>query len=165
MEKWYLAHCRPREEERAQQNLNNQGVEAYYPHVEIEKLVRGKRVQRIEALFPGYIFLRTDLEITSSATIGSTRGIRTLVRFGTYPCEVPGQLVYELMARADSDELRGVMSTLPKTGDKVVISQGPFRGLEAIYQEPDGEQRAILLLTLLHKETKASIANTDYQAS
>ncbi|WP_116475692.1 transcription/translation regulatory transformer protein RfaH [Zobellella maritima] len=164
MEKWYLAHCRPREEERAQQHLSNQDIEAYYPHVEVEKLVRGKRVKRIEALFPGYIFLRADLGVTSAATIRSTRGIRSLVRFGAYPCEVPGQLVYELMARADSDELRGLMSDLPKTGDKVVINQGPFTGLEAIYQEPDGEQRAILLLTLLHKETKASIANTDYQA-
>lgn len=164
MDKWYLAHCRPREEERAQQNLNNQGIDAYYPHVEVEKLVRGKRVQRVEAMFPGYIFIRADLETTSCATISSTRGIRNLVRFGAYPCEVPGELVYELMARADSDEVRQQLSMLPKNGDKVVISQGPFAGLEAIYQESDGDKRAILLLTLLHKETRASIANSDYQA-
>lgn len=163
MEKWYLAHCRPREEERAQQNLKNQEIEAYYPHVEVEKLVRGKRVQRVEAMFPGYIFVRADLAVTSSTTISSTRGIRNLVRFGAEPCEVPGCLVYDLMIRADSEELKELFSHLPKNGDKVVISQGPFRGMEAIYQESDGEQRAILLLTLLHKETRASIANTDYQ--
>ncbi|MBL1379003.1 transcription/translation regulatory transformer protein RfaH [Zobellella iuensis] len=162
MHKWYLAHCRPREESRALQNLNNQDIEAFYPFVEAQKIVRGKQVSRTEALFPGYIFVRVDLELTSSTTISSTRGIRNLVRFGTLPCVVPSELVYELMCRSDSDELREKLSDIPKCGDRVQISEGPFTGLEAIYQEADGDARAILLLTLLQKETKASIANTDY---
>ncbi|WP_445401489.1 transcription/translation regulatory transformer protein RfaH [Zobellella sp. An-6] len=162
MHKWYLAHCRPREESRALQNLNNQDIEAFYPFVEVQKIVRGKRVCRTEALFPGYLFVRADLDITSSTTISSTRGIRNLVRFGILPCVVPSELVYELMCRSDSDELREKLSDLPKCGERVQISQGPFAGLEAIYQEADGNTRAILLLTLLQKETPASIANSDY---
>ena len=40
MKKWYLAQCRPREEERALQNLSNQGIEAFYPYAEVKKRVR-----------------------------------------------------------------------------------------------------------------------------
>ncbi|MGB5855001.1 MAG: transcriptional activator RfaH [Oceanisphaera sp.] len=97
MQKWYLAHCRPREEERALQNLSNQDIEAFYPYAEVKKLYRRKMVTRIEALFPGYIFVRADLAITSSSTIGSTRGVRNLIRFGGGPCEVPDEVVYDLM--------------------------------------------------------------------
>ncbi len=35
---WYLAYCRPREEHRASLHLRNQGVESYYPQVEVTKL-------------------------------------------------------------------------------------------------------------------------------
>lgn len=159
MQKWYLAHCRPREEERALLNLNNQNIEAFYPYAEVKKLRRRKVVVLTEALFPGYIFVRADLDVTSSITIGSTRGVRNLVRFGGGPCEVPAELVYDLMCHCDSDELREQLSDVPRSGDKVRITEGPFAGLEAIYQEADGETRAILLLTLLQKATPTSVAN------
>lgn len=162
MQKWYLAHCRPREEERALLNLKHQEIEAFYPYAEVKKLYRRKMVTRVEALFPGYIFIRADLEIISSVTIRSTRGIRNLVRFGTGPCEVPTELVYDLMCHCDSDALREQLSEVPRQGDKVRIEQGPFAGLDAIYQEADGDTRAILLLTLLQKDTPTSFANDEF---
>ncbi|MBO1520354.1 transcription/translation regulatory transformer protein RfaH [Oceanisphaera pacifica] len=162
MQKWYLAHCRPREEERALQNLSNQNIEAFYPYAEVKKLYRRKLVTRTEALFPGYIFIKADLNVTSASTIGSTRGVRHLVRFGAGPCEVPTEVVIELMHHCDSDELRDKLTDLPQKGDSVRIETGPFAGLEAIYQEADGETRAILLLTLLQNATPTSFANDEF---
>ncbi|MFD1006564.1 transcription/translation regulatory transformer protein RfaH [Oceanisphaera ostreae] len=162
MQKWYLAHCRPREEERALQNLSNQDIEAFYPYAEVKKLYRRKMVTRIEALFPGYIFVRADLAITSSSTIGSTRGVRNLIRFGGGPCEVPDEVVYDLMCNCDSDALREQLTDLPRCGDRVRIEEGPFAGLEAVYQEADGDTRAILLLTLLQNATPTSFANDEF---
>ncbi|WMC10202.1 transcription/translation regulatory transformer protein RfaH [Oceanimonas pelagia] len=162
MHKWYLAHCRPREEERALLNLENQNIETFCPFIEVKKIVRGKRVVRNEALFPGYLFLRADLEHISSTTLRSTRGVRNLVRFGDTPCVVPNELVYELMCRAGDERLGEQLSSLPRCGDRVLIKEGPFAGMEAIYQEADGDSRAMLLLTLLQSQTRASFANTDF---
>ncbi|WP_107852003.1 transcription/translation regulatory transformer protein RfaH [Oceanimonas marisflavi] len=159
---WYLAHCRPREEERALLHLDNQHIETFCPFIEVKKLVRGKRVTRNEALFPGYLFLRANLDITSSATLRSTRGIRSLVRFGETPCVVPDELIHDLMLRTGDPRLSEQLSDLPRCGDKVVINTGPFKGMEAIYQEADGDSRAMLLLTLLQSQTRASFAHTDY---
>ena len=39
-------------------------------------------------------------------------------------------------------------------GDAVRITEGPFSELEAIFLRNDGEERAILLLTLLHREQR-----------
>jgi transcriptional antiterminator RfaH len=42
----------------------------------------------------------------------------------------------------------------------VVITQGPFAGLEAIYQLSDGESRVMVLLNILSKTVKMYLAPT-----
>lgn len=43
-------------------HLRNQGVDSYYPMVQIEKLQRGHRVARMEPMFPSYLFVQVDLD-------------------------------------------------------------------------------------------------------
>lgn len=47
--------------------------------------------------------------------------------------------------------------------DSVVITEGAFEGLQAIFAEPDGEARSMLLLNLLNKEVLQSVKNTDFR--
>ncbi|MCW3201713.1 hypothetical protein ABMZ65_17255 [Morganella morganii] len=42
------------------------------------------------------------------------------------------------------------------------ITEGMFKGLEAIYQEPDGDTRSVLLLTLISKELTKKVDNTSF---
>ena len=159
MKKWYLAYCKPKEEARARAHLAAQGVESYYPMVEIEKLRRGKRVPQREPMFPNYLFIYVDLEEVTPVTLKSTRGISRIIHFGSEWTPISNKLVYQLMSRDDSDEARASYAKLPNAGDKVLIEEGPLAGFEAIYMEPDGEKRAILLVSLLNKETTSSFEN------
>ena len=43
------------------------------------------------------------------------------------------------------------------------ITDGAFEGPEAIFTEPDGEARLMLLLNLLNKQVLQSVKNTDFQ--
>ena len=164
MKAWYLAYCRSKEEERASLHLKNQEIDSYYPMVKVERLVRGKRTKRMEPLFPSYLFVNVDLEQCPPTRLNSTRGIRHIVRFGGLWCEVPKVMIYNMMCHEDSDELRARMSKLPKCGDKVRIKSGPFSGLEAIYLEPDGETRSILLLDMLQKQVPHTLDNLLFAA-
>ena len=49
------------------------------------------------------------------------------------------------------------MSDLPQTGDQLEVIEGPFRGLNAVFTEIDGNQRAVVLINLLNQQVKASI--------
>lgn len=51
----------------------------------------------------------------------------------------------------------------PQPGDEVLITDGIFTGLQAIYTEPDGEARSMLLLNLLNKQVRQSIDNRQFQ--
>ncbi len=45
---WYLVHCKPQQQSRAELNLVQQGFEIYSPQHPVKKLVRGKGESREE---------------------------------------------------------------------------------------------------------------------
>ncbi len=163
MKYWYLAYCRPKEEERAKLHLHNQGIDSYYPLVLTRKIIRGKITEKIEPMFPRYLFIHMDIDEFSPIKIRSTRGIHHIIGHGSHWDKVPAELVYQLMRNEDDDECRKVASRLPKPGQKVIIDEGPFSGLQAIYQEPDGEQRSLLLISMLNQEINGSFANNCFR--
>src|SRR5690606_9962776 len=55
---WYLVHCKPRQDERAQEHLIRQGYDCYRPLLRRERLVRGRTQTVLESLFPGYLFVQ-----------------------------------------------------------------------------------------------------------
>ena len=152
MKKWYLLYTKPRQEKLALQHLQNQAYEAYLPLVQVEKIRQGARAWAEEALFPRYLFIKLDEAGSQSwAPIRSTVGVSQLVKFGHRFAEVSQDLVSWVQDHAK------VMKLAPelKQGDVVTITEGPFRGMDAIFKTYDGEKRAILLLNLLTKITEA----------
>lgn len=145
---------------RAQEHLERQEVPCFSPMYQIEKIVRGKKTVVDEPLFPNYLFIELDPERIHTTTISSTRGVSHFIRFGRYPVTVPFSLIKGLMMQP-----KPLISSpsLPKIGDKVVITEGIFEGLEAIYAEPDGETRSILLLNLINQQVSHRIDNTQFE--
>ncbi|WP_318510143.1 transcription/translation regulatory transformer protein RfaH [Photobacterium leiognathi] len=161
MKDWYLLYCKRSEQERAVINLDRQGVDCYYPQVTVQKITRGKRAESIEPLFPNYVFVHFDPEVVSYTSVRSTRGVADFIRCSAFPQKVREELIYNLMMNEDSAEHQRLLSMLPQPGEKLKLEQGKFQGLEAIYQEPDGEKRSFMLINLLGKPVKVSVENTD----
>jgi transcriptional antiterminator RfaH len=79
--------------------------------------------------------------------------------FGEEPVKISGAFIEEIKLREDADLSYINAEGLPQTGDQVDISDGPFKGLQAIYSQTDGQQRSIVFISLLHQKTPASLAN------
>ena len=157
MSHWYLIHTKIRQERCALQNLERQGFECFLPELQAEKLRRGALTAVPEPLFPRYLFIRlgTGLEGQSWAPIRSTTGVSRLVAFGTTPAKVGDELVEAIRSQTGGpDSLRRQF----EPGQAIVITQGPFAGLEAVYQMSDGESRVMVLLNILSKSVKLAIA-------
>ena len=159
---WYLLYCKSREEGRAQTNLENQGVESFFPTIQIEKILRKQKVVVDEALFPSYLFVYIDPEDPVFPRIRSTRGVFDFVRFNKKISIVSKELVNQLKSLSKDLHQVGVApKKLFKKGDKIEIKSGPFKGIEAIYACHDGLERSILLLNVLNKEQKLPFDNTN----
>ena len=150
---------------RALENLERQQCECYCPLIQVEKISRGKRIHVEEALFPGYFFINFDPQksnLTYTA-IRSSRGVSKIVRFGEEPAKVPEALILQIKdcEKASVSSLNA--PNLPLKGDTVIIVEGPFKGLQAVYSQTDGQQRSIVLISLLHQQAPTSLANTQIQ--
>ncbi len=148
---WYLVQCKPRQDERAEENLKRQGYEYFRPQCQRERLVRGSLQVQSESLFPGYLFIRLAAD-ANWAPLRSTRGVSRLVGFGGMPLSVADELVAELQRRVEP-----LPEPALKPGDRVRIVTGSFAELDAIFLALDGEERVTLLMRLLHREHRLSL--------
>ena len=130
---WFVVHTKPR-----------QGFESWLPVMDVEKIRRKQVAVVTEPLFSRYLFVRLDKQHSNWAPIRSTLGVNRLVTFGNQPAAVPDELVLALQ-EAEKPAVKKLL--LP--GDAVVFVQGPLRGLQGIYQQPDGDLRAMVLIELM----------------
>jgi len=69
MDMWFLVQTKPRQERRAVENLERQGVMSFCPVVNMEKISRGRRMVVEEVLFPGYLFVNFNQHKVSATSI------------------------------------------------------------------------------------------------
>jgi transcriptional antiterminator RfaH len=152
MKKWYLLYTKPRQEKLAFCNLQNQSYEVFLPLAKVEKINKGIRKIFEEPIFSRYLFIRLDQFGSQSwIPIRSTVGVSCLVKFGHQFAEVSDELVIYIQKNLD-----GIVFTEKfKSGDFIKVTQGPFKGIEAVFKIYDGNERAILLIELLSKKIEA----------
>ena len=152
--RWYVIHTKPRQEQRALLNLQQQSYECYLPLLASEKLRQGALRVVQEPLFARYLFIRlgTQQSAQSWSPIRSTQGVSRLVTFGTEPAKVNPDLVE--MLRTQNEDPGKEPARLFQSGEQVHIKDGPFAGLQVIYQMLDGERRAMVLIEMLGKFSK-----------
>ena len=153
---WYLIHTKVRQERCAQENLERQGYTSFLPQMRAEKLLRRALVVVQEPLFPRYLFIRLDagLEAKGWGTIRSTVGVTRLVTFGSRPAKLSHALVDSIRAQTED---AAAPKEFFKQGQALVVLDGPFVGLDAIYHMRDGEGRVMVLLNILSKPVQLSI--------
>lgn len=160
---WYLAASKPKQETRAIQNLLNQGINAYSPMMNVEKLRANKKHIVLEAMFTGYVFINLSPEDDLWHKVKSTRGIRDWVRFAGNAAKLPVNLVESFIQQEKSSAPITVKSYF-NSGESVRILSGPFKGLTGIYQTSSGEERSIILLNFLGKENALKVENQQITA-
>ncbi len=151
--KWYVIHTRPRQEERALDNLTRQGYKAWMPWLEVEKLRGGRITKVIEPMFSRYLFIQLDQVTTNWGPIRSTLGVSKLVTFGNQAASISDEFV-EMLQRTPLQDSKHIL----KQGDEVEIMQGPLKGVKGIFDQHDGELRAMILIELINQSHKVQVS-------
>lgn len=157
---WCLLKTKVRQERRAKEHLERQKIRVFCPEIELESIKTGGTMLVSEILFPGYLFIEISESTPPLSIIRSTRGVQNFVSFGGSVAKVPLALISDLESRIENSE-KNVISRLPKKGDNLLVMRGSFKGLNVIFNQPDGDQRAIVLMKIMNQEIKASFRNSD----
>jgi len=152
--RWFLVLTKPSNEQIATTHLARQGFHIYLPRLLRTTFGRGRRRESIVPLFPRYLFVRLESLRQSLGPIRSTRGVASIVRFGEQAAEVAANVIDALTRRADPvTGLHRLETRALRHGTPVSIVGGAFDGLEGIFEREEGEERSVILLSLLGRST------------
>ena len=146
---WFAVQCKPWHEAFGAETVASLGLEAFFPQCQRNKKICGKMRRVTEPLFPGYFFARFCPRLSSHA-IGYSRGVLRIVSAGDTPLAIDDEIIETIRARQNDDGYVALTEPAWRTGDRVLIEEGPFEGLTGIFQsELDGKDRILVLLEAL----------------
>lgn len=149
---WFLIYTKPHQEERAKENLENQGFETFLPMIAFEQIKQPKSFS-LKPMFPRYLFSKFTVDNNNWRHIKSTRGVSQIVVFGENFTEVPNSVMDYLKSKVDDSDvlkLHNTRKTFQK-GDELVIKKGAFQGKDATFLSMSGKARVRVLLSLMNQ--------------
>ncbi|HJN23548.1 MAG TPA: transcriptional activator RfaH [Rhodospirillales bacterium] len=158
MKRWYVVQTRFRCENLARANLRRQRYEVFLPQY-LKRRRHARRTEWVKApLFPRYLFVRLDIETARWLPVRSTIGVHSMVCNGEIPAPVPENIVEDIRSREDEDGLviLGAGQTFSK-GQPVQVLSGAFCDRVGLYDCVTDDERVIILLDLLGRQTKVRI--------
>jgi transcription elongation factor/antiterminator RfaH len=159
---WYVLHTKSRHEKVVNDLLLKKSVEAYLPLVTVRSKRRDRKAMIRVPLFPGYVFVKTDLQPQSHLEVVQTAGAVRLIGNKQGPLPVPGESINSLQIMVDSNHPVTTGHRL-KTGDKVMVVYGPFAGVVGTFVRYGGKGRVIVNIEALGQYAGVEISEEDIE--
>lgn len=169
---WYVAYTEPRQELLALRNLRQQGFETYLPLYKTIKKRTTKSATKAEAarplvvhepMFPRYTFFKPSSHRQSISVVRSTRGVNSIVRFGTQFALVQPQV---LAAIQEQEQLRNHLdleaTDALRPGRHIRMNDAGMAGLEGLVHSVSSK-RLVVLMEILGRQTKVKVSRASVE--
>jgi transcriptional antiterminator RfaH len=154
---WYVAHTQTLAEYRARTYLEARDFECFLPTVSTPSPRRGKEDA---PLFPGYLFVRYELQERGTRALEWGQDLARLVTFDGVAPSVPDPVIDQLRQRVSEINGSGGLWRRFQPGDRVVVQLGsPGSGslAEVVQGAESPEGRVRVLLELLGHQVQAQV--------
>ena len=157
---WGFAYLRPRTEKKVADILAGWDVPVFLPLVNKARLHHGSKVVTALPMIPGYIFLaagdqeRNELK-RSEKNFVHIELLRTPIDEETLIRELNALHQFEILAQTQEVYVNPGI----RRGDKVVVTQGPLKGLETeVIRRDDARNAIIVNVTILEKTVEYPVS-------
>jgi len=160
--RWYVLHTKSRHENVVDEGLKKKTLEVFLPKIKVRSKRRDRRAMIQVPLFPGYVFVKTDLHPHSHLEIVKTAGAVRLIGSKLGPVPVPDETIDSLRIMIASD---GPISTGTrlKPGDRVLVVDGPFTGVSGRFIRYGGKGRVIVNIEALGQYAGVDVDEQDVE--
>jgi transcription antitermination factor NusG len=155
--KWYAVHTRSRFEQKVYDGVSGKSVEVFLPRVQVMSRRKDRRKKILVPLLPGYVFVRFDMNPETYWEIIKTTGVVRMIGFEGRPVPANEGEIASLMILDGTD--RTVQNrAYMRRGDRVMIMEGPLKGLVGFYLHHKGQsQKVVVSVELLHRSVAVEI--------
>lgn len=159
---WYALHTRSRFENVVSEGLTRKSVEIFLPRIQVRSKRKDRKKMIRVPLFPGYVFVRTNLDPREHLEILKTSGAVRLVGSSSGPVSVPSESIRSLkiMVTADKEVITG---THFKKGNRVIVTRGPFAGVAGTFVQYKGADRVVVNIGALGQFAAVEINVADIE--
>ena len=163
--KWYVLHSQTGHENRVKNNLeqriNSLGVQdkifdIIVPTREIVVIKKGKKTKQKEKGFPGYIFVRIELDDESWLVVRTTEGVTGFIGAGLKPTPISDKEVQAILRFVQQEQPK--FKTKFSVGEAVKITEGPFTDFLGSVETIDEEKGKVrVLVSIFDRETPVEL--------
>lgn len=154
--RWYAVHTKLGSEESAAAHLGRQGFDVFLPR-SLRTTRRARKIQTAAApFFPGYLFVRLDLDAQRWRSIDGTFGVKGLIKAHDRPVAAPESVMEALIAATGEDGVLDLACGIAP-GARVRVIGGPFADQFAIVERMSGADRVRVLLSLMNRPVPLEI--------
>lgn len=161
---WYAIHTKPHKEHAVELYLQSRGIDTFLPVLKADG--RDGRQPAARPFFSCYLFASMDFDRVPLSSINWAPGVNRVVSFGGLPAVVPQEVVDWLRRRLEQVDPRDYHRGRPLApGDRLRVTKGPLRGLEAIFdQRLSSSARARVFVEILGHLTACQMSLADLVA-
>jgi len=155
--RWWALHTKSRFEQKVHTGLCGKSLEAFLPKIQVMSRRKDRRKKIMVPLIPGYVFVRSALEPEEYHRIIQTVGVVRMVAFKGKPVPADEQEISSLMILNGTDRTVQNRSYMRK-GDRVMIMEGPLKGLQGFYVRHKGKNDLVVVsVELLQRSLEVEI--------
>ncbi len=158
--RWYALYIKHHHEKKAADLLMRKKIEVFLPLYRDVRQWKGRKKTIALPLFPGYLFLRSDLR--DKTEILRTPGVFFLVENSGHACPVPDYEI-EAIQRVVNSEMEFQPHPFLKSGEHVEIRSGPLAGVRGIFVRNKNQHRIVVAVEVLQKAVSVEVSLENVQ--
>lgn len=154
---WYAVHTRSRFEQKVYDGLVGKSVETFLPKVQVMSRRKDRRKKILVPLLPGYVFVQFSMDPEIYWDIIKTTGVVRMIGFEGKPVPANDEEIASLMILNGTDRTVQNRAYI-KRGDRVMIMDGPLKGLVGYYLRHKGQaDKVVVSIELLQRSLEVEI--------
>ncbi len=159
---WYVLHTKSRFENVVNEGLAKKSIDVFLPKIKVRSKRRDRKAMIQVPLFPGYMFVKTDLNPYEHIEIVKTVGAVRIIGNKDGPLAVPQESIesLQIMLASNNDVTTG--KDLRK-GDRVMVVDGPFAGVTGIFIRYKGKERVVVYIEALGQFASVEVREDDVE--
>jgi len=144
------------------EGLLKKSLEVFLPRIKVKSKRRDRKMMIKIPLFPGYLFVKTNLTPYEHIEIVKTVGAVRLIGSKDGPVCVPQETVDSLKIMVESDHPVTTGGRFQK-GDRVMVVSGPFTGVNGFFVRYRGQNRVVVYIEALSQYAQVEVNEDDVE--
>lgn len=155
--RWYAVHSRSRHEDVVLKALEKKMIEAFVPKMQVMSRRKDRRKRIFVPILRGYVFVHTDLNPDQYWHILKTYGVVRIIGIQGKPIPVKDNEILSLKKLHGTDRTVRNQAYMNE-GDKIMIMEGPLKGLTGFYLRHKGKaDKVVVSIELLQRSLAVEV--------